>query len=171
MQVPPAENGFLIEDVRFGVGKVRPINGPEQWQMHGLSDGLAADLRQLHSVSEAELGQLSGSSIPKEVCELQVTKLKARIDFVHQLEALQGETGVPWQHSDAPSAEGHYKRQVQLMVIRLDGTAAVLTDVTLQSLPGKCYVQPRLCIRCRSRLVSALGCEAYWTAFGVFLGS
>lgn len=102
---------------------------------------MATDLRAKYGMTEADIGELAGSSIPKEMCELQVSKLKARVDYAHQLEDLELCSAVPWQHSNAPSVASHYTKQVQLVVIRLSGVAAVLTDVTLQSLPGKCHTK------------------------------
>ena len=141
MKVPPAENGFLIEDVRFEPGSVRPINASEQRDLHGLDSALANVLMAKYGMAEADIGELAGSSIPSEMSHLQVGKLNARIYYAHQLEDLEACTEVPWQHINEPSVSVHYTRQVQLVVIRLDGVAAVLTNVTMQSLPGKCHTK------------------------------
>ena len=91
---------------------MRPVNGSEQWDLHGLDSALATDLRAKYGMTEANIGELAGSSIPKEMCELQVSKLKARVDYAHQLEDLELCSAVPWQHSNAPSVAGHYTKQV-----------------------------------------------------------
>ena len=102
---------------------------------------MANDLVARYGMTEADIDELAGRSVPSEMFQLQVGKLNARIGYAHQLECLEMCTAVPWQHSTAPSVSGHYTRHVQLVVIRLDGVAAVLTDVTVQSLPGKCHTK------------------------------
>ena len=77
MRVPPAENGFLILDSRNGVGFVRAVSGWEQWQLHGGCCELDQELLQAgFSGEDLRVGELAGSSIPREMCMDQVLELK-----------------------------------------------------------------------------------------------
>ena len=78
MRVPPGENGFLIEDVRVKPGFIRAINMSEQWNLHRASSALAERLMN-QGFTEARLGELAVSSIPREMCEDQVTQLYWRV--------------------------------------------------------------------------------------------
>ena len=84
MRVPLGENGFLIEDVRVKPRFIRAINGSEQWNLHRASSALAERLMN-QGFTAAQLGELAGSSILREMCEDQVTKLYWRVQHTNAL--------------------------------------------------------------------------------------
>ena len=87
MRVPPGENGFLVKDVRVEAGFIRAIHGSKQWNFHRTSSTLVERLVD-QGFTEAELGELAGSSIPREMFEDQVTKLYWRVQHTQALEQL-----------------------------------------------------------------------------------
>jgi hypothetical protein len=140
MRVPPGENGFLIEDVRVRSGFIRAINGSEQWDLHRASSALAERLVDQGS-TEAQLGELAGSSIPREMCEDQVTKLYWRVQHTKALKQLMQHTGVPWQHCQAPSTADHWKARTQLAVLWYSPEPKLLTTASMADLPGTCVLE------------------------------
>ena len=140
MRVPPAENGFLILDSRKRVGFVRAVNGLEQWRLHNGCCELAQELLQADFTCE-QLGELAGSSIPREMCEDQVRKLKSRVDQTHEIEQLQVMTGVPWQHCDAPSVSDWWDSRTQLAIVDWGSTPRLLASESLRHIPGRCVTK------------------------------
>jgi hypothetical protein len=72
------------------------------------------------------------------MCTDQVLKLKSRVEQTHEIERLQVETGVPWQHCDAPSVAGWWSSRTQVAIVDWGPAPRLLASNGLRHIPGKC---------------------------------